>query len=258
MNRQQAGERLSQIARDLVELDVQMAQGEIDQIDGDRLRAAYLAERDLVTVALAEVAPTPVRSPRRMAWGAGILVVAVAVAIGIAGQFTQTRQDGPVMGLANQEFDLEDVSNEQMEAVIAAYADDPAVADLLPRMRFRLAERYFAEGDYSAAFGHYDQVIRANADPDITSVSLARVAWMVWQQERDPDLPLGLLDQSLGLDPTNPETLYVKAQVLWCGADRPAEAETIISDLIDDASLPTEVIEQMKADLAAITAGESC
>lgn len=258
MNRQLAEERLSQIARDLAELDVQMAQGEIDEVDGERLRATYLSELELVTASSAQAGPSPTRSSGRMAWGAGILVVGVAVAIGVAAQLTQARQDGPALGLANQEFDLENVSNEQMEAVIAAYSDDPAVADLLPRMRFRLAERYFVEGDYSAAFEHYDQVIRANSDPDITSVSLARVAWMVWQQEGEPDLPLGLIDQSLALDPTNPETLYVKAQVLWCGADRPAEAETIISDLIEEASLPSEVIEQMKADLAAIAAGESC
>jgi tetratricopeptide (TPR) repeat protein len=260
------GERLRQrlrvVERDLEELSSQLSIGEIDEADGDRLRATYASERSELLLSLAAAdaatAPTPARSRGRMLVGGGMLVVAIAVSIGLAGQFVQARSDGPATGLVDSEFDLDAVTNEQMEAVIAAYADDPSVQEQIPRMRLRLAERYFAEGDYEKAFDQYDVIIRSDPAPDIAAVSLTRVAWMVWLQTGDPAIPLELIDRSLSLVSPNPEAGYVKAQLLWCGQGEAAAGAELMRQVLDGGGLPEEVIDQIEADLAAATAGEEC
>lgn len=255
-------QRLRVVERDLEELSSQLSIGEIDDVGGDRLRATYATERSELLRSLAEAdaspSPAPTRSRGRLLLGGGLLVVAIAVSIGLAGQFVQARSDGPATGLVDSEFDLDSVTNEQMEAVIAAYADDPTVAEQIPRMRFRLAERYFAEGTYEKAFDQYDAIIRSDPPPDIAAVSLTRVAWMVWLQTGDPTLPLELVDRSLSLVSTNPEAGYVKAQLLWCGQGDAAAAAELMRQVLDGGGLPAEVIDQIEADLAAATAGEEC
>lgn len=255
-------QRLRVVERDLEELSSQLSIGEIEEADGDRLRTAYATERSDLLRSLAAVAenpvPGPTRSRGRMLLGGGLLVLAVAVSIGLAGQYVQARSDGPATGLVDSEFDLDSVTNEQMEAVIAAYADDPAVAEQIPRMRFRLAERYFAEGNYEKAFDQYDVIIRSDPAPDIAAVSLTRVAWMVWLQTGDPSLPLELVDRSLSLVSPNPEASYVKAQLLWCGRGDAAAGAELMRQVLDGGGLPAEVIAQIEADLAAAAAGETC
>ncbi len=252
--------RLQQIDLDLRELAAQMATGEIDEQAGSRLRRAYLAERETVAAGIAATSIEPsVRSPRRMILGGTILVLALAVSVGVAGTLVQERDDGPLLGVTSDNFDLDTVTNEQMEAVIGAYEQDPAVADQIPNMRFRLAERYFAEGAFDQAFDHYDEIIRSTrAGADIIGVSLTRVAWMVWLQQEEPTLALELIDRSLDLLPANPEALYVKGQLLWCGAGDAAAAIPLFEEVIDSGSLPPEVMEQIQSDLAAASAGESC
>ncbi len=259
--RETLAEQIRQVDRDLDELGIQMATGEIRENDGARLRQTYLEERRRLELEIAtspEAPEKPARSGRRLIAGGVFVVVSIAVAIGAAGQFVQDRQDGPTLGLADQDFNLDNVTNEQMAAVIDAYADDPAVADQLPRMRFRLAERYFVDGDFQKAFEQYDAVIRSDPDPDIAAVSLTRVAWMVWLQQQDPGLPLELVDQALALLPDHPETLYVKAQIIWCGMDDPATAADLLRQVAASDGLPPEVQTQVGDDLAAIESGTPC
>lgn len=252
--------RLEQVDRDLEELSTQMATGEIDETTGARLRNTYAAERKTLLGEMTVLpAGGPTRSPRRMVVGGAVLVVALAVSVGLAGSFVQERDDGPLVGVTNDDFDLDTVTNEQMEAVIAAYADDPAVAEQLPRMRFRLGERYFSEGDFEKAFRHYDAVIRSEvAAADVVAVSLTRVAWMVWLQQQDPTLALDLIERSLVLAPGHPETLYVKGQLLWCGAGDAAGAIPLFEAVMASDSLPDDVFAQVEADLLAARAGEPC
>lgn len=254
-------ERIRQVDRDLDELGAQMAAGEIGESDGIRLRETYTAERRRLEGDLADtesVSLEPARSGRRLLAGGILVVLAIAISIGVAGQFVQDRDDGVTLGLADQDFDLDNVTNEQMAAVIEAYADDPSVAEQLPLMRFRLAERYFADGDFQRAFEQYDSVIRGDPAPDIAAVSLTRVAWMVWLQQQDPELPLQLVERALTLLPGHAETLYVKAQVIWCGQGDNAAAAELLRQVQRSEGLPAEVLSQVDDDLAAIDSGAQC
>ncbi len=82
--------------------------------------------------------------PSRWVLGAGVLVVAGAIAVATVGQFRQARPDDQnLTGVAGEGFDPDSVSNETMEAVIAANLDNPSING----MRLALAHRYFEEGE---------------------------------------------------------------------------------------------------------------
>ena len=73
-----------------------------------------------------------------------------------------------------QENDQEDVTNEEMEAVIL---ENP---NIFP-MRVALANRYFDEVDYSNALPHYMYVAENSDESEIKSFALAQIAWMVFE-----------------------------------------------------------------------------
>lgn len=250
-------ERLQQIETDLLELEGQLSSGEIGEATGARLRAIYQNEREALLASDTPTIQAATRSPKRVAVGAAMLIAALAGSIGLVAQFTQSRDQGPRLGLANQSFDLANTTNEQMEAVLGAYKDDPAFAEQIPRMRLALAERYFVEANYSQAFEHYDVLIRTQPSPEVTSVALARVAWMVWLQEHDAALPLELIDKSLQLAPDNTDAAYAKAQLLWCGMGDTAAAVPILESVLAKVADPTAVA-RIEAELASARAGETC
>lgn len=263
-------EQADQARRDLDELAGQIASGEIDEDTGRLLRATYLKELESAsTLPLRNASPesvgntetmdTPARSRRRMVVGAAILVLGLAVAIGLVGRFVQDREQiGPVEGIAAAEFNPDDYSDETMEAVIAAYSDDPAVADQLPFMRFRLAERYFEQGDYQRAYPHYTAILDRSPPPELAAPSLTRLAWIVWSGNGEAELAVGLLDRALEARPGDPEALYVKAQVLWCGLSDSAPAVVLFEQVLSSPGLDQAVVEQVEADLALARTGGGC
>lgn len=192
--------------------------------------------------------------------GGAILAAGVVIALGVVGGFAQERDGSPLEGIASGAgADLDSVSNETMEAVIESYRDDPSVADQIPLMEFRLAERYFEDQEYLESFPHYRNVIENPRTPvDRVQASLTRVGWMVWVLNGETDLALTTLDQALSIDPANSETLYVKGQVLWCGAGRPAEAAVLFEQVLADDRLEPVVADQVRTDLQMSTNGEDC
>ncbi len=198
--------------------------------------------------------PTPI-ARRRWVLGALFLVLAGAVTVAAVGQNRQARpEDQGLAGVAGEGFDPDSVSNETMEAVIAANVENPEING----MRLALANRYFEEGAYQSAFVHFEAVL--DSDPDATEAAVAytRLGWMVYDGNGETELGLDLIERGLELVPEDAFGLYLKGRVVWCGLAQPAEAESIFEQVLTTSGLDPNVTEQVEADLAAASAGEEC
>lgn len=196
------------------------------------------------------------RSKRRMLVGGLILTGAFAAIVVVAGFFLQGDPVGASSGIAELGGrDLDDVSNETMEAVIAANLDSPQISG----MRLALAERYYSEGAFSAAFPHYLAVAESGTSSQSQLVTaLIRLGWMAWEGNQEVDAALGLFDQALAVDPNSSTALYLKGQVLWCGAGDAQQAEGLFEQVVSQADLPKESLNVVEQDLMAVRNGESC
>lgn len=180
---------------------------------------------------------------------------AFAVIVVVAGFFLQDRE-GPMAGVADLGGqDLEDVSDETMEAVIAANIDHPEVDG----MRLALAERYYEDGEFSSAFPHYLAVAEStNATRPQVATALIRLGWMAWQGNGEAETALELLDQALEVDAGSTTARYLKAQVLWCGTGDTGRAEELLEEVLADPEVGEDVRDLVSADLAAVQSGETC
>ncbi len=196
------------------------------------------------------------RSRQRMLIGGLVLAGAFGVIVVVAGFFIQGERADPGSGVAELAGqDLEDVSNETMEAVIAANQDNPQISG----MRLALAERYFAAGDYRSAFPHYLAVAEAESSSRSQVVeALIRLGWMAWDGNGEIEPALGMFDQALALEPGSSTALYLKGKVVWCGVGDFLEAERLFTAVIANADLPSESIELVESDLRAVNRGEVC
>jgi cytochrome c-type biogenesis protein CcmH len=184
-----------------------------------------------------------------------ILAVAFGAIVVVAGFFLQDR-GGPASGVAAIDTEnLDDVSNETMEAVIAAHADHPQVDG----MRLALAERYFQEGEFRTAFPHFLAVADSPIASDSQVVTaLVRLAWMAWEGNDEVDAAIGLLDQALAIDDGSAPALYLKGQVLWCGSNAFEESAGLFQQILADPELPDESRQTVQDDLDAVNAGTAC
>lgn len=261
--RRQLEDTADQARRDLDELELQVDVGEIDDETAYRLRAGYLAELESATDGLLDLPDadedTAVGSPNRTLLAAGALIAAVAMIIGFAASMAQDRTTGPVEGnVSTGEVDLDSISNEQMEAVVESYRGDPGVADQLPYMEFRLAERYFEDQDYLQAFEHYQTILGDDPPTDLYIQSMTRVGWLVWLLNDETDLALTTLDRALEAGPDNPLPLYVKGQILWCGSGDTEQALQLFHRVLESPDLDATVVAQVEDDIAIAEAGGAC
>ncbi len=199
--------------------------------------------------------PSPERTP---AWRLAPLLIlagAFAVIVVVAGFFLQDRA-GPASGVADLAGqDLDEVSNETMEAVIAANVDNPQVDG----MRLALAERYYEVGDFRSAFPHYLAVAGSEEASDPQAVTaLIRLGWMTWEGNGEATTAIDLLDEALAIEPDSDTARFLKAQVLWCGNGDREQAADLIEEVLDHAELNPESRQVVESDLAAIRAGEPC
>jgi tetratricopeptide (TPR) repeat protein len=191
--------------------------------------------------------------------GAGALIAAIVVIIAVAVSLAEDRTDAPLEGVAaGEEIDLDSISNEAMEAVIETYRGDPAVADQLPFMEFRLAERYFEEQDFLSAFPHYQAILENDPPVDLFVQSMTRVGWIVWVLNGETELAVQTLDLAIEADPMNPLPLYVKGQVLWCGNGDAATAVELFDRVLQSDELDDGVRAQVEDDVAIASAGGEC
>jgi tetratricopeptide (TPR) repeat protein len=259
-------EQASQIRRDLAELDGQVSAGELDAATAEELRGTYQAELDRVTaefggsgpVAAAGDAPETSTS-HRFRWAAVGVAALVGMTVWLVSGWTDRQASDGLEGVAGMTGDLSAVSNETLEAVINANAGDPEVADQIPRMQLALAERHFTESAYDQAFDQYVAVAEnPNTAPRELAVAIARIGWIAWVSTGDDVRALEALEQSLAIDPSNIETVYTKAQILWCGSGDLEQAEALLEDISSAADLPDVISDQVGADLAAVRAGGGC
>lgn len=201
------------------------------------------------------VTPSQPRSKKRLVVGAVLLVGMFAVIVGVAGTFLQERE-GTTAGVADlTEEDLTDVSNETMEAVIAANLDHPQING----MRLALAERYYEGGDYRSAFPHYLAVAEsADATDTEAAAALTRLGWMAYEGNGEVETAIRLLDQALAIEPGSPVALYLKGRVQWCGAGDADTAVFLFEQVLEDSSLPDESRSEIEADLDRASAGAAC
>jgi cytochrome c-type biogenesis protein CcmH len=192
--------------------------------------------------------PAPARGYPRATVGGLILIGAAAVTLALLAQGRQSPGSGPAP------IDPESISNETLEAVIAANPDNP---DILG-MRLALANRYFEAGDYRAAFPHYEAVIEGEPTPAQAVAALTRLGWMVFDGNGEVEVALDLLDQALAAAPDDPLATYLKARVLWCGQSDNQGAVALLNQVLGQDRLDPEVRSRVAADLEAAGAGEAC
>lgn len=238
--------------RDLEAIEAQRAAGELDDETADRLWARYAREAltaEEATAAHEAIAaeeaadvnegPSSVApvgdSPGRNRWAGrlGIVVlVAGAVAAATLGLDVGERAAGGFVtgneatassgGAATPEQgrDLSEVTNEELEEVVAANPD------VVP-MRLRLAHRYLDDGELDRAVEHYLQVLEREDDPE----AMSHLGWILFTQGR-AELAAPLLDESRRLDPQDPEATWFQANLLVYAQDSPAAAVPLLEGLL--------------------------
>jgi cytochrome c-type biogenesis protein CcmH len=199
-----------------------------------------------------EAGPPQPRSRKRLVVGGILLVAMFAVIVGVAGNFLQERE-GPTEGVADiGDQDLDDVSNETMEAIVAA---NPQIYG----MRLALAERYYEAGDYRSAFPHYLAVAES---PDATdseaAAALIRLGWMAYEGNGEVETAIRLLDQALAIQPGAPMALYLKGRVQWCGAGDTEAAIALFEEVMANPELPQESRTEIETDLDLASSGAAC
>ncbi len=197
----------------------------------------------------------PGRSWARLIIGGVVLVLVFAGIVVFAANSLQDRP-AAAAGAANLgEQDLSDVSNETMEAVIAANEDDPQING----MRLALAERYFEAADYRSAFPHYLEVADHTGASDPEAITaLVRLGWMAFDGNGEVETAIRLIDEALAIDPGSQLALYVRARVLWCASAETEQAVEAFEELLTQPDLAPETRAQIESDLDAARAGEDC
>lgn len=200
----------------------------------------------------AAVEPPLGRSRARLVIGGVVLLLAFAGIVAVAGNSLQERPAAAAGAADLEGQDLSAVSNETMEAVVAA---NPEVIG----MRLALAERYFEIGDYRSAFPHY---LAVADDPEATTgeaiTALVRLSWMAYDGNGEVETATNLVDQALAIDPESTVALYVRARVRWCGAGETEEAIEIFEGLLTDPGLDSDTKAQIESDLESARDGGGC
>lgn len=242
-------EELAQVERDIAEVAEQLASGELDEATAQRLRRTYDLEADRLHRLLDEdgeeqvsATPTRGRSMRRTMIGAIVLVLAAAVvvAVGVKSLTDRSGQD-PTAGLAadalqNGEVDLSNVTNEQMEQVVA---ENP---DIVP-MRLALARRYFEAGEFDKAFDHYWYILN---DLGVESAeALANVGWMT-ALSGEYDVAESLLERAIEVQPDYAQAFWFLGNVRSEVGDHCGAADAL-DTVVAAPGVPDDIRQQADA-----------
>ena len=247
-----------QALRDLVDLDRQVADGELpadvaaDLRDRyERTAAAALAQLAAAPPTESGVAPAADSTSWRARWAAYGLALAVAVfaAVVLLPVYLGERPTGgtvsgnealgsaaPGEGESDAPRDLSTVTNEEMEAVVT---ENPDVID----MRLALAHRYLDDVDYLAAARHY--LVALDQEPRSVEAQ-AHYGWLLTQLD-EPEQAMEYVDGALAQDPRAEEALWFKANIALFGLADPVGALTVLQQLQEMPELAPEVRTQVEA-----------
>jgi len=236
-------ERRDQALQDLRDLEAEVDAGEISPEAGAELRGQYevVAAEAIAAVDSFFSETPPTRSRRRMFLGAALFVVAgVVVTVTLVAAVEPRPEGGYVTGgvAADEPRDLSEVTNDELEAVVAANPE------IIP-MRLALARRYLEDGSFSEALGHYMFVLERETNPE----ALMYVGWMT-HLSGDSATAVGLLEQSLEIRPDDVLAQWFLANALFHGTGATAEAVPLLESVIDSGLAPEEVVVEAEAMLA--------
>ncbi|MDH3307962.1 MAG: hypothetical protein OEO77_10640 [Acidimicrobiia bacterium] len=248
-------ERRDVVARDIEELAEQVVEGEVDADSAEDLLVAYRQELDSLNAELKDMpgeAKTPAsvasplaqpktRSPRRVLVGALILIIALSAAIAFAARDTTAEPELASSSPGALTVDPSSVSNEEMEAVVAANPNINA-------MRMALADRYFAAEEYGAALDHYLYIADNNPTPAEESKALARVGWTAYVTGL-PEAAEQYVLSSLEVDPTNSEATLFLGFITLYGLEDAEAAIPQLEEALSIPGLPPDLLAQVEQAL---------
>lgn len=252
-------ERRDLVRRDLLELAAQEESGEITSGTAERLRRSYESELDALDAAIAdlpvEVADSEAlvatsrpagRSPWRMAAGSVLVIGVLAVVIALAARNAGDDAAGSPGAIT---VDPASVSNEEMEAVVAANPD-------VNGMRMALADRYFDAEDYGAALDHYLIVAQNEPTAAEESKALARVGWIAYRTGL-PEAARDYVIASLDADPDNAEARLYIGFISFYGLGDAKAAIPQLETALTIPNLSANVIAQIEDALDEARNGDS-
>lgn len=243
-------DRRASVERDLAELEQQVAAGEIDERTADELRRAYVAERLETDAELERAADAPETRPRSLRRAlVGNLIVTVGIAAlvwGVVASVAPRSPGGNLTGGIVEDVveaggvDLSDVTNEEMEAVVAA---NPEVLG----MRVALARRYFEAFEYGKAFEHYFAALEIGG-PDQPE-PLANIGWITFLESREFEVAESYVTRALAIRPDYPEAHWFLANIRLYGLNDPAGAVQPLERLLEFEDLPDEIVSEARTML---------
>lgn len=193
--------------------------------------------------------------PRILLYALGVLSVVAAVLLlpgsvldrpdggFVTGNEALQNPAGTSGGDAPTAANLDNVTNEQMEAVVAANPD-------VIGMRLALADRYIEEGRYDLASVHYRKALEQEPG---NPAAMAHLGWLMLQVG-EPVEAARLVDQALVADPELVEAWWFKANILLYGLNDQEGAIKVLDALLNRTGLAPEVREQVE-ELRRIASG---
>jgi tetratricopeptide (TPR) repeat protein len=207
---------------------------------------------------------TTATADERSFWGSrtgrALIAAQVLAVVVVAVVFVVMLRDEPADPNADVEtLDVAGIPTEMLESLVDEYDDDPGFAEQMPGIELVLADRHFSDGAYDRAFEIYAGILEdPNTDEQQYAVALSRVGWIAFVSTGNADAALQSIERSLDLDPANSETLYIKGQILWCGAGDAITAIDLFEAVLQAEDLPDEVREQVTDDLEVARQGIPC
>ena len=237
--------------RALVEADIrdvrrQLAEEELDADTARRLIERYRHELDAIDEGAGDGVPEqagPGRSGRRLV--GTLLLIGAVIAVSVTAYLAiRPREGGFVTGNMETPVDLSAVTNDQMEAVIAANPDVPEIA----AMRLSLADRYFEAGEFSNALPHYLGALDGVLDRTRRARALARVGWMTFESG-NAGIARSYLDEAVAVDDGYAEAHLFLGLLLLAEADAAGALEHL-EPLLDEEDMPEGTREAIEALIA--------
>ncbi len=201
-------EQIELLREEIEDVDAQVLDGDLDEETAAGIKARYEAELAALEASAAAAVTVEaddeqdgesVKGRKRLNGRAITGIALVTVAMTVIGIFAVqsinnqriTGADGIVGDIVRGEaqINLDDVSNEEIEAVVAANPD------IIP-MRLALARRYFEAGEFDKALDHYFEVLNREQNPE----ALANVGWMTYLSGR-PDIAVSYVEAAMERQP---------------------------------------------------------
>jgi cytochrome c-type biogenesis protein CcmH/NrfF len=245
---------VAQVDRDLEEVERQHAAGEIDEATLLALAATYQRERSLRVAQLEaishpdhEASPeagdlvepedaspaTAAKGPgrRRLAGAAVLTIGALAVTVLAVNSADRSDNDATAGVVDAPAIDLEDVTTEQLEAVVAANPD-------VIGMRLALAQVLMQEDDLQRAVFHFGQVLERERHPEALAW-LGYISFTVNEAETAENY----LVEALELQPNYPQAQWWLANVRYVGFGDAAGAIGPLEALLVFDNVPADIRE---------------